>query len=58
VGAEALLSSPYLNAVTCIDLGLNEISSKLREALAAELPEAGRDPHGREIPGAAEKTEG
>jgi manganese/zinc/iron transport system permease protein len=31
------------------------LDPKLREALAAELPEAGRDPHGREIPGAAEK---
>jgi manganese/zinc/iron transport system permease protein len=32
------------------------LDPKLREALAAELPEAGRDPHGREIPGAAEKA--
>jgi manganese/zinc/iron transport system permease protein len=30
----------------------------LREALAAELPETGRDPHGREIPDAPEKKEG
>jgi Mn-dependent DtxR family transcriptional regulator len=29
----------------------------LREALAAELSETGRDPHGREIPDAAENTD-
>jgi manganese/zinc/iron transport system permease protein len=29
----------------------------LREALAAEIPATGRDPHGREIPGAAEQPD-